>query len=198
MFLTIDGPDGAGKTTLAHNVARELNEKYNLPVIYTCEPTPGPLGLKIRELAKTGGSKEEILELFLADRKQHVESFIMPELKKGNIVISDRYKYSTICYQHLQGFDIDSLVESNDFLAPDIAFIVYAEYDILISRMAERNTSREIFERDDYLKKSIDIYKRMGEFFPRENFVFVDANRSRENLVKIIIKNIIKKLPTIN
>lgn len=193
MFITVDGPDGAGKTTLVNNVVKELNEKYHLPAIYTCEPTNGPWGLRIRKLAKTGGAKEEILELFLADRKDHIENFIIPELQKGNIVVSDRYKYSTVCYQHLQGFDIDLLVKKNSFLAPDIAFIIYTEYDILKKRMQERNIHREIFETDDYLKKSIDLYKRMKEFFPYENFIFVDADRSREDLVEIVVNDILQK-----
>lgn len=193
MFITVDGPDGAGKTTLVHNVVKELKEKYGLPAIYTREPTNGLLGLRIRELAKTGGSKEEILELFLADRKDHIENFIIPELQKGNIVISDRYKYSTVCYQHLQGFGINLLVRKNNFLSPDIAFIVNTEYDILKSRMAERNIDREIFEVDDYLKKSIGLYKKMERFFPGENFIFVDADKSRENLVKIVVDHILQK-----
>lgn len=193
MFITIDGPDGAGKTTLVNNVVKELNEKYHLPTIYTCEPTNGPLGLRIRELTKTEGSKEEILELFLADRKDHIENFIIPELQKGNIVISDRYKYSTVCYQHLQGFDIDLLVKKNKFLVPDIAFIINTEYDILKKRLREKNIAREIFEIDDYLRKSIDLYKKMRGFFPDENFIFVDANRSREDLVEIIVSHILQK-----
>lgn len=194
MFIVIDGPDGAGKTTLAHSVVRKLREKYKLPAIYTCEPTREPSGLRIRELAKTGGSKEKILRLFLTDRKNHIENFIIPELKRGGIIISDRYKYSTVCYQHLQGFNINLLLKKNKFLSPDITFIVTTKYAILKKRLKNKNMPPEIFEVDDYIKRSIALYKKMKGFFPKENFIFVDANKSQKGLVKIIVDHILKKL----
>lgn len=135
--------------------------------------------------------------MFLADRKDHVENVIIPELNKGNIIILDRYKYATVCYQHLQGFDINMLVKRNDFPAPDIAFIINAKYHILKNRIKQRNIKLEIFETDDFLKKSIDLYKKMGEFFPKEFFIFVDADKCPDDLKEIIIKHIIDKIKTI-
>lgn len=196
-FFVVDGPDGVGKTTLIHNVIKDLKKHHGWSAVYSSEPTRGPLGMRIRELAKNGGSKSEILKLFLSDRKEHVKEFIQPALKKNKIVFSDRYKYSTVCYQHLQGFSIKNLVKKNRFLSPDIAFIVYAEYPVLKARLSARNSSREIFEKDDYLKKSVALYKRMNKYFPRENFIFVEADKSRQAMCSAIVKEIVKKIKSV-
>lgn len=122
MFIVIDGPDG---TTLAQNVVKTISQDYNLSVEYTCEPTSSDLGKEIRKFLKEGGiSKERLLSLFLLDREEHLNNFVIPSSQKGSIVICDRYKYSTICYQHLQGFSLDELINLNaGFLSPDFIFL---------------------------------------------------------------------------
>lgn len=193
MFIVIEGPDGTGKTTLAHNLTVTLNNKYHIPTIYTSEPTKSQTGKKIRDLSKhLFVNKDELLYLLIKDRKEHLENEILPNLRKGNYVVSDRYKYSTVCYQHLQGFDIEYLIEINEFLSPDFTFILQLEKNKIFSRINNRSKVRDVFETRDYIKKSIDIYSKMDRYFPHEKFIFLNADLKCEKLTEQII-NMVQK-----
>lgn len=101
-FLTLEGGEGAGKSTLAKRLQTEI-EKRGIPVVITREPGGSFLGEAIRHLLLQPGEKEifpfaELL-LFLAARAQHIEELIDPALKQGKVVISDRFSDSTIVYQ---------------------------------------------------------------------------------------------------
>lgn len=197
MFVAIDGPDGAGKTTLAQSVVDTLNRAYGIRSVYTCEPTKSETGRKISYFLRHGGaSKEELLELFLIDRKEHITNEIIPKLQKGFIVVSDRYKYSTVCYQHLQGFDLETLVNSNgSFIVPDITFILLLDYSQVLYRLASRET-KDLLENDDFIQRSIKIYSEMYKLFPDESFIYIDSSRNHPDLTKEVIKCILDRMDT--
>lgn len=188
MFITIDGPDGAGKTTIAQTVTERLRATCN--TIYTCEPTDSELGQKIRRILKDGKEEEfsMLKELFLEDRAEHIEKFIVPKIN-DNLIICDRYKYSTICYQHLQGCSIEDLIDLNkNFLVPNISFILYSENEnVLLNRIAKRNNEKDLFETQEFLKKANNIYKNMAHYFPNENIVLMNAEQDFECIVESII-----------
>lgn len=197
MFITIDGPDGTGKTTAAHNLVDILKHDYHLPVVYTSEPTDGETGREIRRILKTGGVKtEKLTELFVKDRAEHVSTFLLPQQEQGNIVLCDRYKYSTICYQSLQGEPIESIAQKNAaFPAPDIAFILYAENeDILLQRILKRGQMREVFETRSMLAQANQIYQRMECWCPEETFVFLDAGRQAQEVLDDLLRTVLEKL----
>ena len=108
LFIVIEGIDGTGKSTQLHLLAEKLRQ-LGYAVVATREPTNGPYGQKIRELFVDRGavSQEEELELFIADRDQHVKEVIAPALADGCVVICDRYYLSTIAYQGANGMDLD-------------------------------------------------------------------------------------------
>ena len=189
MFITIDGPDGSGKTSLARLVA----QKYSLrcDAVYTAEPTDSPLGREIRRILKSGTKEEQLTltDLFVRDRESHINDFIKPELEKGKIVVCDRYKYSTVCYQQLQGMDVSRLIDLNKgFLRPDYSFILKVDdVDILVKRVIARNEEKDFFETRALMQQSIEIYHKMQHFFPDDNIIFVDATDPLEELADLII-----------
>src|SRR5438477_6900102 len=99
-FITIEGPDGAGKSTLASTLKLRLLEE-GIKCLLTREPGHGPVGPEIREILLRGGEIDSWTEvfLFLADRRQHCEFVIRPALDKGDWVICDRFADSTTVYQ---------------------------------------------------------------------------------------------------
>ena len=105
-FVVLEGPDGSGKSTQAKLLADKLTAQ-GLDVLLTKEPGGTAIGQRIREIllnpANTGLDKKAELLLFAADRAQHIAEVIVPALKSGKIVISDRFTESTKAYQLARG-----------------------------------------------------------------------------------------------
>lgn len=80
----------------------------------------------------------------------------------------------------------------NNFLSPDITFIVNGTFELIKERMENRGSEKEIFEQDEFIKKSIELYSQMNNFFPKENIVFINGNKSIEEIEKEIIKYILE------
>jgi dTMP kinase len=98
-FIVIDGPDGAGKSTLAARLVRRITEEHR-PVTLTAEPTHGPLGRIIRDYLRgaTDVAHDAIPLLFSADRADHYQRGIAPLLAKAQHVVCDRYVWSNVAY----------------------------------------------------------------------------------------------------
>lgn len=190
MFVVIDGPDGSGKTTLAKQLTDRLNQE-GTSAIYTCEPTfSSEAGQRLRNMMHTGeiGDVYQFADLFVEDRKTHIADLIEPMLAKGKTVICDRYKYSALAYQQLQGVDAAYLVEINKpCLVPDIIFILIPQNpDILLERIKLRGITRDIFEKIEFLSNTLELYRRLPDYFPDERIVFLDAGASLEDNIAII------------
>ena len=98
---------------------KENNEK----TVILKEPTDGKYGKKLWEMlsGKRKATTEEILDLFVMDRKEHVKEKITPALNEGKIVLMDRYYYSTMAYQAAAGIDVNRIRKDNEFAPkPDI------------------------------------------------------------------------------
>lgn len=111
MFITFEGPEGAGKTTVLRGVADALLADGH-EVLVTREPGEGPVGGEIRQILLHGYDLYPLSEvfLFLADRAEHVEKMIRPALAAGKVVLCDRYADSTVVYQgYGRGLDIEQL-----------------------------------------------------------------------------------------
>ena len=99
-FITLEGGEGAGKTTLIEQLAQRLS-KCDRPCLCTREPGGTEVGRSLRELLLQGGelAVETELLLYAADRAEHVASTIKPALAAGRVVLCDRYVDSTVAYQ---------------------------------------------------------------------------------------------------
>lgn len=192
MFITIDGPDGAGKTTALQVLCGRLRQKYSVHL--TVEPTHTPLGYQIRRILQSGTPEERktLTDLFLQDRANHVEKEILPKLAEGKTVLCDRYKYSTVVYQQLQGEPRDLLIARNrDFPVPDIAFILTAAHaDLLLERIAVRGKGPEMFETKAVLEQILGLYAQMKDCFPSENLIFLDASSPPETIAEEMLQAI--------
>ena len=118
-LIVFEGTDGTGKTTQRDMLAKYLMT-HGYATLITKEPTEGPYGMQIRDLYRNRNrySPEEELELFLADRRDHVVSLLLPNLQEGKIILCDRYYFSTAAYQGALGLDPETILALNDF-APE-------------------------------------------------------------------------------
>lgn len=178
-LIAIEGIDGAGKSTQALELCRVLRER-GLDCILTHEPTNGPWGRKLRESAINGRlSPDEELEAFMQDRQQHVKEIIRPALEAGQIVITDRYYFSTVAYQGARGFDPNDLLRKNEAIAiePNLLVIIDLEPETGLSRVGNRDGRTNDFENIAQQAKSREIFRAIrkpylvcldGHAHPRE------------------------------
>ncbi len=145
MFVTFEGPEGAGKTTVIHLMAERL-DSAGVPFVLTREPGAGDVGLAIRRILLDGGQIDPRTELFLflADRANHVETLIRPALAEGKVVLCDRYVDSTIVYQgHARGQDLERLRELNTYatngLMPELTLLLDLDPATGLARQADRD-----------------------------------------------------------
>ena len=203
LFITFEGADGSGKTTQLNLIKSFLEEK-GYDVVVTREPGALELGRKIREiLLHYEGKVADKCEmfLFLADRAQHVETFIKPEIKEGKIVLCDRHTDSTVAYQgYGRGQDVNLLKELNKIavngLEPDLTLL----YDVSTETAQNRVGS----EKDRMESAGIEFHKKVRNGYlelQKENparIKLINANNSIENVFEesknIIIKLIQEKL----
>ncbi len=164
LFIVFEGLDGAGKTTQIRLLERELQQQ-GCEVLCLREPTDGPWGQKIREAVRQG--KHEMTPAqefawFLADRHEDVEQNIQPALARGQIVLLDRYYFSTMAYQGALGCDPDVIRQRHEAFAPlpHLLFLL----DITPSQGLQRvQQERQLdgFERLDYLERVAAIFAAM-------------------------------------
>jgi dTMP kinase len=152
-FIVLEGADGSGKSTHSRLLADYLNSR-GISALVTAEPTKGQIGQKIRMVLKGSehASAEELTQLFTEDRKEHVDMLIIPALDSGKTVICDRFYYSTIAYQSVQGVDEGWISELNSFVPePDIVILLEIDPEEADTRISGRE--REVFEYIDFQRK---------------------------------------------
>lgn len=186
-LIVFEGIDGTGKSTqLALLEKFLLNEGYR--VVTTREPTEGNYGMQIRALYRNRGAVtlEEELDLFIKDRKEHVETLITPSMAGGSIVLSDRYFLSSAAYQGAAGLDPELILSRNDFAPnPDLALIFEIDVEESIRRITEkRGDVLNDFEQTESLKKVASIFRNMNCDYIRR----VDATGSIDQIAVQIKK----------
>ena len=142
IFVTIEGIDGSGKTTQARFL-KEYFENEGLDVVFTKEPGGTLLGKRIRKILLTEemNPTSEFL-LFASDRREHIQKLILPSLKAGKVVISDRFHDSSVAYQgYGRGVSLDFINyvhgEILGNLLPDITILVDVLPQIGLSRLRD-------------------------------------------------------------
>jgi dTMP kinase len=192
-LIVFEGTDGTGKTTQRDLLGHYLqNQGY--PVIITKEPTDGPYGMKIRDLYRHRNrySREEELELFLADRRHHVTDILHPGLKEGKIILCDRYYFSTAAYQGALGLDPEAILALNNFAPePDLVLLFQANLDIGLQRItAGRGETLNNFEQREFLEKVAAIFSTI-----KRPYIFnVDASGSIEDVQLLVIRYVMDLL----
>jgi dTMP kinase len=137
IFVSVDGPSGAGKTTIVHHLAQLLVAQGE-HVYVTAEPSSGPIGRLCHELTETV-SGHALACLYAADRYHHVATEIRPYLAAGDIVISDRYVASGLVIQRFDDVAPVFLWQLNEQVErPDLAVILDADPAVISERLQER------------------------------------------------------------
>lgn len=184
-LIAFDGIDGTGKTTHSKALAEELRERGH-EVVISKEPTDGPWGKKLRESALTGRlSAEEELDLFIRDRKEHVEQLIAPALASGKYVILDRYYFSNIAYQGARGLELEKIRKANEVFAPlpSRLFILDLDVDQALERIGTRGDTANEFEQRENLERCREIFLALRE----EPFVrIIDTSGTKEEVDAMI------------
>lgn len=194
-LIVLEGLDGSGLSTQA-NLLGDFLIKKDYQVVLTKEPTlDSEAGKKIRKILdkKEKISPQKFQELFTKDRKGHLEKLIIPALKEGKIVISDRYFFSSFAYGTADGLDLNRLIKLNDnFLLPDITFLLKVSPEVCLERIQKRNKSEErtLFEEKEKLAKVWQVYKILPKKF--KNIKVIDGEKSSKEVFNQV-KNIIKK-----
>ena len=182
-FIVIEGLDGSGQSTQAELLRKFLTGK-GYQVVVTKEPTlDSEAGRKIRDIldSKVDSEPEKLQELFAQDRKEHLEKIIIPALKEGRFVISDRYFFSSFAFGASDGLDLEWLIKLNDnFLLPDLTFILKVRSKVCVSRIEKRGNSRTLFEKEEKLVKVWETFKIMPARF--ENIEIIDGEKSIEEV----------------
>ena len=189
MFITFEGPEGAGKSTQLARLAGRLRDAGR-NVVMTREPGGGSLGPAIRALLLEGEDVPPRAELFLflADRAAHVQNVVRPALARGEMVLCDRHADSTVVYQgHGRGMDLDELRTLNalatEGLVPDLTLLFDLPADQGLARLNDH---------DRLDREPLEFHQRVRQGFLDEaarepdRWITMDARQDVETLDSLV------------
>jgi len=169
VFIALEGIDGSGTTTQARRLTARL-ARLGLPTLLTKEPSKGRVGRLIdRVIASKQGRDRRSLEfhetvalLFAADRLDHVETEVDPALRRGCIVVSDRFVMSSWAYQSVK-LDPDWVrVINSQAKAPDLTILLDAPASLCLRRIGGRPQQHQVFERESFLQRVRANYRLLA------------------------------------
>ncbi len=179
-MIVFEGLDGAGTTT-QNKLLEERLVLMGKKVFLTHEPTDNPIGKVVRSVLqhKFITTPEALALLYSSDRHDHIynpEYGIEKHLKSGEIVLLDRFFYSSIAYQGVE-CDLDFVRRINDYPNPGYVIFIDTPVENCLRRIEKRGDEKELFDREDYLTKVRNNYISEFEKLPKEvNFLKVDGS----------------------
>lgn len=191
-FIVFDSLDGSGNSTEAALLAQYLN-KIGKKAFITKEPSSGLIGGLIKsQLNHVWKSSQLCLQLlFAADRAYHLEKEVIPLLKKGISVVSDRYFFSTIAYGNVEINDWEWLKKLNEkFLLPDLVFFLKVSPKTCIKRIQKNRFGTTLFEEEKFLEKVWKNYQKLSKEY--KNTYIINGEGSINDVfekIKIQISN---------
>jgi dTMP kinase len=194
-FVVVEGIDGSGSTS----VVAELTSRFRAEgraVHATCEPSSGPFGVTIRQIlshryavpnrpAPSFGWATMAL-LFAADRLDHLEAEVLPHLKAGELVLSDRYDLSSLAYQSATaepgashaGDPVAWIRELNrQARRPDLTVVLDVDPDVAAERRQSRGGPAELYEKLELQRRLAALYAEAERLVPGDRVVHIDANQ---------------------
>lgn len=200
LFIALEGGDYSGKGTQSILLARNLLQRNeDLNILLTHEPTAGAREIKQRLATEHDpyANALRMAQLYTADREEHTACIIRPSLHQGIIVIANRYKLSTCCYQSVQGVSLSKLIEIHNerrIPAPDITIVLDIAEETAEARAS--NLPKDKFEANrEFRNKVYSRYRNLAalaatpeyqEFFGP--IAIIDGNGSREEVATIILE----------
>lgn len=191
VFVVVEGIDGSGSTTHSRLLSKALENRGH-DVVLTCEPTRGPIGGMIRQVLQKrlfapddagprAFSWSTMALLFAADRLDHLDSRVIPALRDGKVVISDRYDISSLAYQSVTSADetraLAWIRELNRLaLRPDVTVVLDVDADVAAERRGARGTREELFEEHSIQERLATVYAHAEQLVPGDRVVHVPAD----------------------
>lgn len=202
-FITIEGGEGSGKTSVIIKLIEELN-KRGYQTLSTREPGGSKIAEEIREviLNVENTNMDYMTEalLYAASRRQHLEEVVKPAIKEGKLVICDRYVDSSLAYQgHARGLGIDNVYEVNMYATggfmPDLTIFIDVPPEVGLNRIKDNNRSvdRLDLEKMNFHNLVHEGYLKVYERFPNR-IVRIDGNKPLEEVYEDLLKIIDQRL----
>ena len=198
MFITLEGSEGAGKSTQREFIGKWL-EAAGVEVVYTREPGGTPLAERIRELLlapsdEPMATKAELLLMFAA-RAQHLDQVIFPALARGAVVLCDRFVDSSYAYQHygrnMPLKDLQTLEQYTcDGFEPDVTFVLEIPFEVGMRRAGLRGRlDRFELAGNAFFARVTKGYRERAEQFP-ERCKRINGNQDREQVEAQLIPHL--------
>jgi len=196
MFITVEGIDGAGKSTVIESIQQEL-EDVNVPTKTTREPSPNWTGPVVRQAIDDDETHPMTdLHFFVGDRAYHIKHSIAPALQQGKVVISDRYSDSTRAYQqeNIAGFVSEPRSHIEEMLGswhlePDLTLLL----DVTAEEGVERASDDDKYEVPEFLKSVRNNYLELADEFDR--IITIDATQPEERVCNIASSIVLGEIP---
>ena len=186
-FITLEGIEGSGKSTSLQTITDYL-DNLNIEFIVSKEPGGGPLGRDLRKILLDKQSvitPEVELLLMMADRKDHIDNLVLPNLQNGVWIISDRYLDSSYAYQgggrQIDTSKIDLLTKLLNLPLPDLTLLFDLSPEIALDR-AKKRSEPDRFESEPlaFHTRIRDAYKLLAQQDPNR-FVLIDAAKNLDS-----------------
>ena len=204
-FIVFEGIDGAGTSTQIEMLKNRADTKNFL---FTAEPTKAPTGQYLRKMLKGDFqvTNETAAYLFAADRNEHINGTLCTEnnflitgvaqaCSNGNIVVSDRYFFSSLAYQSIKCPPQIPRTVNSFFPLPSLLFYFDIEPSVSLKRIDGRGY-KEIYEKEEFLNKTVQEYKKILKEYelPEKNqgmkIIIIDATAKKEDISNQIWKEI--------
>lgn len=201
-FITFEGGECSGKTSIIESVKRVLDEKG---IEYICTREPG--GIKIAEqirsvildINNTEMTSECETLLYAAARMQHLSERVIPALKEGKVVLCDRFLDSSLAYQgYARGIGMENVLKANSFALdylPELTIFIDVTPDVALKRLSQRHEKQDRLdlEKMDFHKRVYEGYHEVLKMYP-DRVKRIDGNQSLEAVTKDCIDAILKYL----
>jgi dTMP kinase len=204
-LIVFEGVDGAGTTTQARLLCERLRA-LNMPVHATAEPSQGPVGSLLRQALSgrvvvrgAAGSVRApswttMALLFAADRMDHLDGEVEPNLRDGVSVVCDRYYHSSVAYQSVTGAGDEAVAWikalNRHARTPELTLVLCVPPELAAARRRARAEQAEIFD-DDHVQRALcAFYERLGDHFPGEPVVHVDGSGTVEQVAERVWQHV--------
>ncbi len=204
IFITLEGPDGSGKSTIM-NLLKDYFHEKNIDIISTREPGGTEIGEEIRQIILDNKHKNMLAEtealLYAASRGQHVHEKILPALELGKIVLCERFILSSLAYQGVgRGLGIEEVKMINDFaikgIRPDLTLFFHVDPVVTLNRKTNvKGGDRLEQEGYEFHREVYQGYMKLLKMYP-ENTQIIDATQSIKEVFNqsiYHIENILKE-----
>ncbi|MDO5845632.1 MAG: dTMP kinase [Methanocorpusculum sp.] len=197
MLVTLEGIDGAGKSTLYEALRVRLADMHP---VFTREPGSELVGPAVRRALAGDGDPLVEAALFVADHAVHLATVVKPALERGELVVSDRYVDSRFAYQeeslaqcHANPKGWLSAVHAGWSVVPDVTFLLLISPRTAVARLSMRGGEAEHFEREEFLEGVQRRYLERVQESPGR-FVLVDAEQSPETVAGFVERSIRERM----